>query len=97
MELRHHVHWHFRYVLGNPFQHRIGAALDVIGHHQVTDAPHFHWAKSGEYVSQVTAIGPLGLEYLDPRDDPRNKCSKEVTAGLTNTGDAIYPFPPSLP
>ncbi len=32
---------------------------------------HFHWAKSGEYVTQVTAIGPLGLEYLDPRDDPR--------------------------
>src|SRR3954462_6218038 len=24
---------------------------------------HFHWAKSGEYVTQVTAIGPLGLEY----------------------------------
>jgi hypothetical protein len=32
---------------------------------------HFHWAKSGEYVAQVTAIGPLGLEYLDPADDPR--------------------------
>lgn len=32
---------------------------------------HFHWAKSGEYVTQVTAIGPLGMEYLDPRDDPR--------------------------
>jgi quercetin dioxygenase-like cupin family protein len=34
--------------------------------------PHFHWAKSGEYVTQVSAIGPLGLEYLDPEDDPRN-------------------------
>ncbi len=34
---------------------------------------HFHWAKSGEYVTQVTAVGPLGLEYLDPRDDPRNE------------------------
>jgi quercetin dioxygenase-like cupin family protein len=34
--------------------------------------PHFHWAKSGEYVTQVTAIGPLGLEYLDGKDDPRN-------------------------
>jgi quercetin dioxygenase-like cupin family protein len=32
---------------------------------------HFHWAKSGEYVSQVNAIGPLGLEYHDPVDDPR--------------------------
>ena len=36
------------------------------------DTPHFHWAKSGEYVTQVTAIGPLGLDYLDPADDPRN-------------------------
>jgi hypothetical protein len=34
--------------------------------------PHFHWAKSGEYVTQVTAMGPLGMEYLDPVDDPRN-------------------------
>ncbi len=34
--------------------------------------PHFHWAKSGEYVSQITAIGPLGMEYVDPNDDPRN-------------------------
>ena len=32
---------------------------------------HFHWAKSGEYVTQVTAIGPLGLAYVDPADDPR--------------------------
>src|SRR6202161_2250150 len=23
--------------------------------------PHFHWAKSGEYVTQVYGIGPLGL------------------------------------
>jgi quercetin dioxygenase-like cupin family protein len=34
---------------------------------------HFHWAKSGEYVTQVTAIGPLGLEYLNSNDDPRNQ------------------------
>lgn len=33
---------------------------------------HFHWAKSGEYITQVTAIGPLGLEYVDAKDDPRN-------------------------
>ena len=36
------------------------------------DTPHFHWAKSGEYITQVAAIGPLGLEYLDPKNDPRN-------------------------
>jgi len=33
---------------------------------------HFHWAKSGEYVAQVNAVGPLGLEYVNPKDDPRN-------------------------
>jgi hypothetical protein len=32
---------------------------------------HFHWAKSGEYVTQVTAIGALGIEYVDLGDDPR--------------------------
>jgi quercetin dioxygenase-like cupin family protein len=37
------------------------------------NTPHFHWAKSGEYVSQVTGMGPLGLEYLDSRDDPRQR------------------------
>jgi quercetin dioxygenase-like cupin family protein len=36
------------------------------------DTPHFHWAKSGEYVTQVLAIGPISLEYLNPQDDPRN-------------------------
>jgi quercetin dioxygenase-like cupin family protein len=36
---------------------------------------HFHWAKSGEYVSQISAIGPLGIEYVNSHDDPR---------GLTN-------------
>ena len=33
---------------------------------------HFHWAKSGEYITQVTAIEPLGMKYVNSRDDPRN-------------------------
>jgi hypothetical protein len=36
------------------------------------NTPHFHWAKSGEYVTQVTAIGPISLDYVNPYDDPRN-------------------------
>jgi len=36
---------------------------------------HFHCAKSGEYVTQVNAIGPLGLEYRDPRDRPASDVS----------------------
>ena len=34
---------------------------------------HFHSAKSGEYITQVSAIGPLGLEYIHSKDDPRNE------------------------
>src|SRR5215471_16952378 len=37
---------------------------------------HFHWAKSGDYITQVTAIGPLGLEYVHSKDDPRNQNSR---------------------
>ena len=40
------------------------------------DTWHFHWAKSGEYVTQVTAIGPLGLEYFDGADDPRQQINR---------------------
>lgn len=34
--------------------------------------PHFHWARSGEYITQVSAVGPLGVEFVDPIDDKRN-------------------------
>lgn len=40
------------------------------------DTSHFHWANSGEYITQVTAIGPLGLEYINPKDDPRKQSSR---------------------
>jgi hypothetical protein len=40
------------------------------------NTPHFHWAKSGEYVTQVMAIGSLGLDYIDPGDDPREQNRK---------------------
>jgi quercetin dioxygenase-like cupin family protein len=39
------------------------------------NTPHFHWAKSGDYVTQVTAIGPLGIEYVNSTDDPRSHSS----------------------
>jgi quercetin dioxygenase-like cupin family protein len=37
---------------------------------------HFHWAKSGEYITQVSGIGPLGIDYVNPNDDPRNGSSR---------------------
>lgn len=33
---------------------------------------HFHWAKSGEYITQVQALGPISLTYVDEHNDPRN-------------------------
>jgi quercetin dioxygenase-like cupin family protein len=33
--------------------------------------PHFHSARSGDCVVQVTAAGPLGLRYVVLADDPR--------------------------
>jgi quercetin dioxygenase-like cupin family protein len=44
-----------------------GAVIELPG-----NTSHFHWAKSGEYITQVTAIGPLGFEYVNSKDDPRN-------------------------
>jgi len=41
-----------------------------------SNTSHFHWAKSGEYIAQVTAIGPLGLDYVNSRDDPRKHNSR---------------------
>lgn len=46
----------------------VGAVIVLPG-----NTSHFHWAKSGEYVTQITAIGPLGMEYVDRKDDPRNQ------------------------
>ncbi|HUA25830.1 MAG TPA: cupin domain-containing protein [Steroidobacteraceae bacterium] len=37
--------------------------------------PHFHWARSGEYITQVSAIGPLDVCYVDPSHDPRSQAS----------------------
>ena len=51
------------------------------------DTFHFHWAKAGEYVTQVTAIGPLGLEYLDPGDDPRRWMTRNRADWI---GDVLY-------
>jgi quercetin dioxygenase-like cupin family protein len=36
------------------------------------NTPHFHWARSGDYTTQVNGYGPLGLSYVDPKDDPRH-------------------------
>jgi len=37
---------------------------------------HFHCAKSGDYIGQVTVIGPLGFEYVNSNNDPGNENSE---------------------
>ena len=45
---------------------------------------HFHWAKSCEYVTQVSAIGPLGLEYVRiERRSEKSKFRFAVLIGMT--------------
>ena len=62
--------------LGNEFEadkleaYPPGAVIILPG-----NTAHFHWAKSGEYITQVSAIGPLGLEYINSKNDPQNQGS----------------------
>ena len=35
------------------------------------NASHFHWMRSGEAVVQITGVGPTGIDYVEPADDPR--------------------------
>ena len=59
------------------------------------NTPHFHWAKSGEYVTQVTAVGPLGLEYLDPRDDPREQERRSMRSETVLDPVGHHTIPPT--
>jgi hypothetical protein len=38
-------------------------------------------AKSGEYITQVTTIGLLALEYFDAGDDPRDQAASKKFRG----------------
>jgi hypothetical protein len=38
--------------------------------------PHSHWARSGAYVTPVQAIGPIGLQCVNSRVDPRAESEK---------------------
>jgi hypothetical protein len=35
-----------------------------------TGEAHFAWTEE-ETVVQINAMGPFGIEYVDPKDDPR--------------------------
>ena len=35
--------------------------------------PHFVWTESEDAVVQVQFVGPFGIKFVNPADDPRNK------------------------
>ena len=39
------------------------------------DAPHRHCAESSEHVTHGSAIGPLGIRYVDPENGPTKRSS----------------------
>jgi quercetin dioxygenase-like cupin family protein len=68
-------------VLSGTFNMGIGDKLDVtktkalpVGGVMIIQpkTPHFAWTKE-EVVVQVHGVGPWGVIYVDPADDPRNK------------------------
>lgn len=71
------LHSHFRYLLHRPWRSlrrpEVGGLSCRCRDHFAGNTSHFHWAKSGDYITQVTAIGPLGLEYVNAKDNPRNE------------------------
>jgi hypothetical protein len=50
---------------------------------------HFHWAKSSEHGTQVAAIGPLRLEYLDTGDDPRRQ-NRQISGSVNKLSPSEY-------
>lgn len=51
------------------------------------ETPHFAWAE-GEVVMQLWGVGPLGIVYVDPADDPRNANDARTGDGLGGDGAA---------
>ncbi|HXG63649.1 MAG TPA: cupin domain-containing protein [Blastocatellia bacterium] len=68
-------------VISGVFNMGLGDKLDTSASHPMTAGSfmvmpkgtrHFAWTK-GETIIQVYAIGPWGLTYVNPKDDPRNR------------------------
>jgi len=72
-------------VLSGVFNMGMGDKFDTSAGHSMPagsfmvmpkDKHHFGWA-TGETIIQVYAIGPWGLTYVNPEDDPRNRLPSE--------------------
>jgi hypothetical protein len=49
-----------------------------------TNHPHYVWTSNEETILQVQGIGPGGIDYINPADDPR----KAMATGATGAPDA---------
>lgn len=49
------------------------------------NTPHFHWARAGTYVTQVTGLGPLGIAYVNRKDDPRTAAPAQPASNPKST------------
>lgn len=66
----------FNMGMGDKFDDKATTALPV-GGFGVMPKDHHHFAMAkGETIIQVYAIGPWGLTYVNPSDDPRNAPKK---------------------
>ena len=65
------LHRRCRVFLHLPVRRRRGVALSIwMRGRDAGNTSHFHLTKSGEYITQLTMIGPLAVEYLGPAYDP---------------------------
>ena len=63
----------FHFGLGEKFDESKGQAIKAGGYAQAPKGvPHFAWA-SEETVIQLHGVGPGGITYVNPADDPRKK------------------------
>ena len=54
------------------------------------DTPHFHWAKSGEYVTQVTAMGRSAWNTSIPAKIRVRKAQFDPAETIPLTDDAAF-------
>lgn len=66
----------FNMGMGDTFDEKVAKALPAGGFAVMPKGQHhFAWAK-GETILQIHAIGPWGITYVNPKDDPRTATAK---------------------
>ena len=56
-----------------------------------TKHPHYVWTSNEETILQVQGIGPGGIDYINPADDPRKAMATGTTGAQPTTGTSTPP------